>query len=387
MHSHTTTDALIPTSPILAMARRAAALRAAGHDVIDLTLGEPDFAPPAHVVDAAMRHAHTSLGYSPSNGMPLLRSAICAASLRDRGVTFEDDQVTVGCGAKQIIFNTFLATLEPGDEVILPSPYWASYPDMIRMMGATPVILSGLMDDGFRVSPEALEAAITPCSRWLVLNAPGNPTGATYDSDQLDKLAQVLRRHPHVRVLSDEIYAHIRHDGRAHASIRKVAPDLHDRVLVVDGVSKAYAMTGWRVGWGLGPAPLIARITAIQGQNCTQTSTLSQLAAAAALDGPQDILTERNTLYRQRRDAAMVILSGSKALEVAAPDGAFYLFPRLTGTPDDQAMAEQLLEAGVAVVPGTAFGAPGFLRLSCATGLDILSEGCRRIIQALEGKA
>ncbi len=374
-------------SPILAMARRAAELRAAGRDIIDLTLGEPDFAPPSHVADAAMEAARQPLTYTPANGIPALRAAAQRAIARDRGIDYADDEIAVGCGAKQVIFNAFMATLQPADEVIIPAPYWASYPDMVRLCGATPVVVPCPAEAGFRLAPEALAAAITPKTRWLVLNAPGNPSGALYSPEQLDALATVLRGHPGVLVMSDEIYAHIRYDASAYVSLANVAADLRARILLVDGVSKAYAMTGWRVGWGFGAAGLIARITAIQSQNCTQTATLSQIAAVAALQGPQDSLAERCAIYRARRDAGLATLRQSQALDVPTPDGAFYFFPRLQYGVDDEALADRLLEAGVATVPGSAFGAHGHLRLSFATDIDTLVKGCRRIVSALETSA
>jgi aspartate aminotransferase len=369
------------------MARRAAELRAAGRDIVDLTLGEPDFAPPGHVTDAAIEAARRPLTYTPANGIPALRAAARRAIARDRGLDYADNEIAVGCGAKQVIFNAFMATLQPADEVIIPAPYWASYPDMVRLCGATPVVVPCPAESGFRLAPEALGAAITPKTRWLVLNAPGNPSGALYSPEQLDALATVLRRHSGVLVMSDEIYAHIRYDASAYVSLANVAADLRARILLVDGVSKAYAMTGWRVGWGFGAAGLIARITAIQSQNCTQTATLSQIAAVAALQGPQDSLAERCVIYRARRDAGLATLRRSEALDVPTPDGAFYFFPRLRHGGDDVALADRLLEAGVATVPGSAFGAPCHLRLSFATDLDTLVEGCRRIVTALEAGA
>jgi aspartate aminotransferase len=371
-------------SPILEMARRAAEYRAAGRRVIDLTLGEPDFAPPVHAVAAAQQAAVRPMGYTPANGIPELRRAARCALERDRALSYSDAEVAVGCGAKQVIFNAFLATLSPGDEVIIPAPYWASYPDMVRLCGAVPVIVPCSAESGFRLSPDALEAAMTDRTRWVVLNAPGNPSGAMYGHDTLAGLAEVLRRHPAAAILSDEIYAHIRYQTGEYVSIAQFAPDLRERILLVDGVSKAYAMTGWRVGWGFGPADLVRRITAVQTQNCTQTSTMSQIAAVAALRGPQDLLVQRCETYRRRRDAALAILKRSPHLETVEPDGAFYLFPRLADG-DDLAAADALLEAGCATVPGSAFGAPGHLRLSFATDIAALEEGCRIIVATLDG--
>lgn len=383
MSSSTASPAPAAGSPILAMARRAAALRAQGRDIIDLTLGEPDFAPPAHVAEAAREAASRPLGYTPANGIPALRAAARRALLRDRGLDYGDDEVAIGCGAKQVIFNAFLATIRPGDEVVIPAPYWASYPDMVKLCGGVPVILPCPAADGFRLLPAVLAAAMTPRTRWVVLNAPGNPSGALYGEAELVALAAVLHRRPEALILADEIYVPIRYRPEPYASIAAAAPALRGRILLVDGVSKAYAMTGWRVGWGFGPALLIARIAAIQSQNCTQTATLSQIAAVAALEGPQELLAERCAIYRARRDAGLAVLDTCAALETPVPDGAFYLFPRLRDGGDDIAVADQLLEAGVATVPGSAFGAPGHLRLSFATETETLREGCRRIVAAL----
>lgn len=371
-------------SPILEMARRAAEYRAEGRRIIDLTLGEPDSAPPAHAVLAAQEAASHPLGYAPANGIPELRQAARHALERDRALSYTDAEVAVGCGAKQVIFNALLATLGPGDEVIIPAPYWASYPDMVRLCGAVPVIVACSAESGFRLAPDALEAAMTERTRWVVLNAPGNPSGATYSHDALTGLAEVLRRYPSAMILSDEIYAHIRYGEGEYISIAQLAPDLRERILLVDGVSKAYAMTGWRVGWGFGPAELVRRISAVQTQNCTQTATISQIAAVAALEGPQELLAQRCETYRQRRDAALAILRQSRHLDTLEPDGAFYLFPRLAND-DDLTAANSLLEAGCATVPGSAFGAPGHLRLSFATDIATLEEGCRIIVATLNG--
>ncbi|MBL1100987.1 aminotransferase class I/II-fold pyridoxal phosphate-dependent enzyme [Streptomyces coffeae] len=366
------------------MARRAAEYRAAGRRIIDLTLGEPDFAPPAHAVAAAQQAAVRPMVYTPANGIPELRRAARRALQRDRALRYSDAEVAVGCGAKQVIFNAFFATLRRGDEVIIPAPYWASYPDMVRLCGAVPVIVPCSAESGFRLSPDALEAAVTERTRWVVLNAPRNPSGATYSHDALAGLAEVLRCHPSALILSDEIYAHIRYHAKDYNSIAQVAPDLRERILLVDGVSKAYAMTGWRVGWGFGPTELIRGITAVQTHNCTQTSAVSQIAAVVALQGPQDLLAERRETYRRRRDAGLAILKRSRHLDTVEPDGAFYLFPRLA-VGADVAVADALLEAGCATVPGSAFGAPGHLRLSFATDIATLEEGCRIIVATLDG--
>lgn len=372
-------------SPILRMARHAAVLREQGHDIIDLTLGEPDFNAPEHVLDAARSALDERLGYAPANGLKPLRDAIRQRLEQTKLLEYDDDQVAVGCGAKQIIFNAFTATLKPGDQVVIPAPYWAAYPDMVRLCGAEPVILTTTALEGFRLTPEHLEAALKLATRacWLILNAPGNPSGAIYSSVQLDALAAVLRRFPHVRVLCDDIYASIHYAERPPTTLAAVAPDLSPRILLVDGVSKAYAMTGWRVGWACGPRDLIRAINSVQSNNCTQTSTLSQKAAIAALLGPQQSIAERNAIYRQRRDTALEVLRGCPDIDVLAPEGAFYLLPKIQGIADDQALAMTLLGAGVAVVPGSAFGMPGHLRLSFATDLASLAQGCRRLTTEL----
>ncbi len=380
---------LPPPSPILLMARRAADLKAAGQPIIDLTLGEPDFDAPPHVIDTA--HAALDsrrLGYSPANGLPELRSAIRNACARDRQLAYDDDEITVGCGAKQIIFNAFLASIEPGDEVIIPAPYWASYPDMVRACAGQPVIIDCAVQNRMRLQPEQLQAAITPRTRWLIINAPGNPSGVLYSASELVALGQVLLQHPHVLIMSDDIYSHIRFDGehQAFQALCGVVPALKERILTVDGVSKAYAMTGWRVGWGAGPRALIKNMIAIQSQNCTQTASLSQIAAAAALNGPQQCLRQRNEIYRERRDAALSILQKTDLLSVNPPDGAFYLFPRLLGQQcNGDLIADRLLDDYcVAVVPGSAFGVPDALRLSFATEKTLLIEGCKRMVECIE---
>lgn len=373
-------------SPILIMAKRAALMRAQGRDVIDLTLGEPDFNAPPHVLEAAHAALSGRLTYSPSNGIEPLRRAIRMRMKDIRNLDYADDQVTVGCGAKQIIYNAFQATLKSGHEVIVPAPYWTSYPAMIKMCGAQPLIVSTTRGEGFRLTAEHLEAALrlAKSPKWVVLNAPGNPSGSLYSREQLLAIAEVLRRYPEVRVLSDDIYSEIRYTDDPYQTLAAVAPDLGGRILIVDGVSKVYAMTGWRVGWGGGPTPLITAISSIQSQNCTQTSTLSQLAAVAALTGSQALVKERNAIYRQRRDAALHVLRACEAIDIACPEGAFYLLPRIKTIKDDQAFALTMLEEGVATVPGSAFGMPGHLRLSFATDESILIAGCERLVQKIK---
>jgi aspartate aminotransferase len=382
-------------SPILAMTAKAAALRAEGRDIIDLTLGEPDFEPPPHVIEAVFALlGKRKLGYTPANGMPELRAAIRRSFARDRGLDYADNEIAVGCGGKQVIFNAFLATLSPGDEVIIPAPYWASYPDMVKACGGVPVIVPCGAEQKYLLAPAQLEAALTPRTRWVILNAPSNPSGAIYSAAQLQALGEVLLKHPDTLIMSDDIYAPIRFAEAGQplapfATLAVVAPQLKDRILTIDGVSKAYAMTGWRVGWAGGPRAVIAAINAVQTQNCTQTASLSQLAAVAALDGPQDILVERNAIYQARRDAAVAILRTCPQIEILTPPGAFYLLPRLLGAfRDGDRIADRLLEdAGVALVPGSAFGVPDHLRMSFATDETTLTEGCRRLVGFLADEA
>jgi aspartate aminotransferase len=382
-------------SPILAMTAKAAELRAQGRDIIDLTLGEPDFAPPPHVVDAVRDQiGQGKFGYTPANGIPQLRAAIRRSFLRDRGLEYADSEIAVGCGAKQVIFNAFLATVKPGDEVIIPAPYWASYPAMVKASGGVPVIAPCGAADSYLLTPAQLTAALTPRTRWLIINAPGNPSGTVYSKAQLRALADVLLDHPDVLIMSDDIYAPLRYaePGEALAPFETIAalePKLKDRALTIDGVSKAYAMTGWRVGWAGGPRAIISAITAVQSQNCTQTASLSQLAAVAALDGPQDILAERNAIYQSRRDAAVAVLKTCPQIEILSPPGAFYLLPRLLGAlSDGDSIAQRALEeAGVALVPGSAFGVADHLRLSFATDETTLTEGCRRLVGFLATEA
>jgi aspartate aminotransferase len=382
MHSNETPASAFQ-SPILLMTKRVAAMCAEGRAIIDLTLDEPDFNAPEHVLDAARLALGSRLTNSPSNGIEPLRSAIYMRAREDRGLDFDDDQITVGCGAKQIIFNSFQATLKPGDDVIVPAPYCASYPAMIKMCDAQPIILPTTASEGFRLTAEHLAADLhlAKSPKWVTLNAPGNPSGSLYSEADLQALAEVMRQYPEVMVLSDDIYAEIRLTQDPYQTLASVAPDLAERILIVDGISKAYAMTDWRVGWGCRSRSLISAITAVHSQNCTQTSTLSQLAV---LEGPRDVLAERNAIYRQRRDAALHVLQASDKLDVSCPEGAFYLLPQIKMCIDDQSLALDLLEVSVATVPGSAFSLPRHLRLSFATDVATLVEGCQRLVRALE---
>lgn len=386
--------AALAVSEIVQISEAARAMKDGGKDILSFGTGEPDFPTPAHVIEAAHQAAlDGQTRYPPTQGTAALREAIADDSQRWHGVRPEISDVIISSGAKQVISNAFLATIDPGEEVIVPTPYWTSYADIIATCEGVLVPLATEAQSGFRVSPVDLDAAITPRTRWLMLNSPGNPSGAMYGAADLAALAEVLARHPHVMVLADEIYQHIAY--RPFTSFRTAAPGLAERTLIVNGVSKSYAMTGWRLGWGIGPADMIRALVAIQGQSTSGASSISQAAALAALTGPQDLLAERCTAFRERRDFVLEQINATERLHCDEPDGAFYLFPSCAGviglrTPDGQTIVTDadfcryLLEhAGVAVVPGRAFGLSGHFRLSYAYSRAELAEGCRRIAGAV----
>lgn len=385
----------IKPSPTIAVATRARELKAAGRDVIGLGTGEPDFATPEHIVEAAyqaMKRGETK--YTAPAGTPELRKAICAAFKRSNGLDYKPEQITVGCGGKQTIYNALMATVNPGDEVIIPAPYWVSYPDMAMLAEGTPVIVDCPKRAGFRLDPEDLARAITPRTKWLILNSPSNPSGAAYTRADLRAVADVLLAHPQVWVMTDDIYEKIIYDNFAFSTIAEVEPRLYERTLTLNGASKAYCMTGWRVGWAAGPADVIKAMNVIQSQSTSQTSTISQAAAVAALEGPQAFIAEHNAIFRQRRDLVVSMLNRAPGLSCATPEGAFYVYPSCEGvmgktTPDgktiesDDDFATYLLEAvGVAVVQGAAFGLSPYFRISYATSTDLLKEACSRIQKA-----
>ncbi|MCT8331535.1 pyridoxal phosphate-dependent aminotransferase [Albidovulum sediminis] len=380
----------VELSEILQISEAAAAMKRAGRDVISLGTGEPDFPTPPHVVAAAHEAAlRGETTYTATAGTPALRAAIAEACARDNGYRPEPAEVIVSAGAKQVIFNAFFATLDAGDEVILAAPYWTSYPDMVGVCGGTPVIVAAGAEDGFKLTPAALAAAITGRTRWVLLNSPGNPSGAVYSPAELQALAEELRNAPHVGIVADEIYQHICYVP--FASFRAVAPDLADRTLIVNGVSKSHAMTGWRIGWGIGPRRLIEAMVAVQGQVTSGASSVSQAAALAAVSGDQQLLAERNDDFRERRDMVQAALNATGLIRCGSADGAFYLFPDCTAAfgktaPDgtriekDADFTAALLQAeGVALVPGRAFGLPGHFRLSYAYSRASLTEACARI--------
>ncbi|MDP1673135.1 MAG: pyridoxal phosphate-dependent aminotransferase [Burkholderiales bacterium] len=384
-------------SPSTLAAQRVRDLRAAGRDIVGLTIGEPDFETPAHVkaavVDALARN---ETRYPPIAGIPLLREAVRRKFIRDNGLDYTVDQIMVGTGSKQILFNVFQATLAAGDEVIIPAPYWISYLDMTLVADGTPVTVDCSMDNGFKITPAQLEAAITPRTRWLMINSPGNPSGAIYSRGELLALAEVLRRHPQVWILSDDIYEHLRFDGVEFCTMAQVAPDLAERTLTVNGVSKAYAMTGFRLGFAAGPRELINGMIKMQSQSTAGVNTLSQWAAVAALEGPQEFLAAHAAAYQQRRDGMLDILDRVPGISCDRPQGAFYLFPRIEGllgrrTPQGQVLETEqdvviyMLEyAGVAVVQGGAYGLSPHLRISIAYDMESVIEGGRRIAAAVD---
>jgi aspartate aminotransferase len=383
---------------IVQMSSRAREMRAAGHNVISLAIGEPDFATPIVGIEAAYRAAldgHTK--YPPVDGTLELKAAIRRKFRRDQGLDFSPREIMVSNGGKQVIFNAFAATLDEGDEVVVPSPYWSSYVLTAQFLGGVAVPVSCPANNGFRLRPEDLDAAITPRTKWVVLNAPNNPTGAAYSAEQLAALAAVLRRHPHVWVFSDEIYEHLRYDGLGSVSIAAVAPDLADRVLIMSGVSKTYAMTGWRIGFCGGPEALIQAMGVVQSHATAGISTVGQAAAAAALDAPQAMVGEMVAAYHRRRDLVVGLLRQAPGVTCAVPEGAFYVFPSIAGcigrvsaggrpigTDRDFALA-LLEEQHVALVHGAAFGMSPHMRISYATDDASLEEACGRIIRFCQG--
>ncbi len=384
--------ARVQPSATIAVSAKARALKAAGRDIISLGAGEPDFDTPENVkaaAIAAIQRGETK--YTDADGMPELKAAIVAKFARENGLTYTPAQIHVAPGGKPVIFNALIATLNPGDQVIVPAPYWVSYPDMVLLAGGEPVAVDGEEADGFKLRPEVLEAAITPRTKWLILNSPSNPTGAAYTRAELEALAEVLRRHPQVWVLTDDMYEHLVYGDFEYTTIAQVAPDLYDRTLTVNGVSKAYAMTGWRIGYAGGPKSLIDLMRKVASQTTSNPSSISQWAAVEALNGPQDFIAERGAAFETRRDLVVSMLNQASGIRCPNPEGAFYVYPSIEGligktAPDgtvvetDEAFASTLLEAeGVAVVHGEAFGMSPYFRISYATSEDVLEEACTRI--------
>ncbi len=387
----------VKPSPTLAVTAKAAELKAAGKDVIGLGAGEPDFDTPAHVKQAAIDAiGRGETKYTAVAGTPALKKAISDKFKRENGLDYAANQIVAGCGAKQVIFNAFLATLNAGDEVIIPAPYWVSYPDMVLFAEGTPVVAHCREEDGFKLTPETLEKAITPKTRWLILNSPSNPTGAAYTEKELRALCDVLLKHPQVWVMADDIYEHLNYDGFKFTTVAQIEPKLYDRTLTVNGVSKAYSMTGWRIGYAGGPKELITAISDIQSHSTSNPCSISQAASVAALNGPQEFLREWRDSFAARRNMVVDALNAIPGITCLKPEGAFYVFPSMKAllgktTPKGTKIEScnvfctyLLEEALVAAVPGSAFGTGGYFRISYATGQKTLEEAMKRIRAAVE---
>ncbi len=387
-------DALnrIQPSATIAISTKAMELKAEGRDVIGLSAGEPDFDTPENIKEAAIKAIRDGkTKYTPVDGIPELKKAICAKFARDNGLKYEPAQVSVGTGGKQVLFNALMATINPGDEVIVPAPYWVSYPDIVLLCGGTPVFVETKLEDGFKLRADKLEAAITPKTKWLVFNSPSNPSGAAYTHDELKALTDVLMRHPHVWVLTDDMYEHLVYDDFTFATPAQVEPGLYERTLTMNGVSKAYAMTGWRIGYAAGPVQLIKAMGKLQSQSTSNPSSISQWAAVEALNGPQDFIAENNKKFKERRDLVVSMLNQAKGLSCPTPEGAFYVYPSCEGVigktapsgkvigNDEDFVTELLAQEGVAAVHGAAFGLEPFFRVSYATSNAALEDACERI--------
>lgn len=387
---------LIKPSASIAAKARADAMRAAGREIIDFTVGEPDFATPSHIIAAgvaALESGHTR--YTASSGIPALRNAIAQKLKRENGLTYDSSEIVVGSGAKHIIFNAFTASLNAGDEVIIPAPYWVSYPEMALINGGTPKIVHCPASAGFKLNATALEQALTERTRWVVLNSPNNPTGAVYSEKDLHDLGQVLLNHPHVWIMTDEIYEHFVFGSEKHLSLLNTTPELQSRTLLVNGLSKAYAMTGWRIGYGAGPNELIKAITLLITQSTTCANAAAQAAAVAALQGPQQCVTDAAKLFEERRDHMVKRLNEIEGIECKAPDGAFYVFASVAGLIGRVTQGGQLMnsdgdvaaflreDAGVVTIDGTSYGLSPYLRFSFATSMNEIDRGCDAIAAAV----
>ena len=382
----------VKPSPTIAVTTRAQQLVAEGRDVIGLGAGEPDFDTPESIKEAAVRAIREGkTKYTAVDGIPELKRAIREKFARENGLSYEPGEISVGTGGKQVLYNALMATLDPGDEVVIPAPYWVSYPEMVLLAGGTPVFVQAGAGQGFKVSPEQLEAAITPRTKWVVLNSPSNPTGAGYRREEVQALCAVILRHPHVWVLSDDMYEHLVFDDFRFSTPAEVEPALLGRTLTVNGVSKAYAMTGWRIGYAGGPAPLIKAMAVVQSQSTSNPCSVSQWAAVEALSGPQDFLAPNRRLFQGRRDLVVGMLNEARGVRCPRPEGAFYVYPDISGciglrsaggrviATDEDFAAALLDEEGVAVVQGAAFGLSPAFRVSYATSEDRLREAGRRI--------
>ncbi|MBL6768211.1 MAG: pyridoxal phosphate-dependent aminotransferase [Alphaproteobacteria bacterium] len=386
---------LIKPSPTVAVTAKANELKAAGHDVIGLGAGEPDFNTPEHIKQAAIKAmADNKTRYTAVDGIAELKQAICDKFKKDNNISCTPDMITVGTGGKQVLYNALMASINPGDEVIIPAPFWVSYPDMVLLAEGTPVIVECGQNKNFKITADALENAITDKTKWVILNSPSNPTGVGYTKTDLEALAEILRKYPHVNIMTDDMYEYLVYDDFKFTTMVEIAPDLQDRTLTCNGVSKAYCMTGWRIGYATGPKPLIKGIAKIQSQSTTNPNTIAQYAALAALNGPVDFLADNNAAFVRRRNFVVSRLNSIDGLQCSMPDGAFYVYPSCAGvigkkTPDgtlietDSDYVTYLLEAeGVACVQGTAFGLSPYFRISYATSDTLLDDALNRIERA-----
>jgi len=385
--------ARIKPSATIAVTDKARALKAAGRDVIGLGAGEPDFDTPDNVKEAAIRAIREGKAskYTAVDGIPELKAAVARKFKRENELTYKPSQIIIGTGGKQVLFNALLATLNAGDEVIVPAPYWVSYPEMVLLAGGEPVEVATTMESGFKMKPEDLERAITPKTKWIIFNSPSNPTGAAYTRDELKAVTDVLKRHPHVYVMSDDMYEHLVYDDFKFYSPAQLEPSLYERTLTVNGVSKAYCMTGWRIGFAGGPEPLVKAMAMIQSQSTSNPTAVAQWAAVEALDGPQDFIGKHNKIFKERRDLCVSMLNQANGIRCPKPEGAFYVYPSCRDTmgkvaptgkklaTDEDFVTELLESEGVAVVQGTPFGWGPAFRISYATATPVLEEACARI--------
>jgi aspartate aminotransferase len=383
----------IKPSATIAVTDKARALKAAGRDVIGLGAGEPDFDTPENIKRAAIKAIESGKAskYTAVDGIPELKAAIARKFKRENGLDYKASQIIVGTGGKQVLYNAFVATLDPGDEVIIPAPYWVSYPDMVLLAGGQPVAVPSTIESGFKMSAQALERALTPRTKWVLLNSPSNPTGAAYSAADLKRLTDVIVRHPQVLVMTDDMYEHLVYDDFEFTTPAQVEPRLYERTLTVNGVSKAYCMTGWRIGYAGGPEPLIKAMAMIQSQSTSNPTAVSQWAAVEALEGPQDFIARHNAIFKERRDLCVSMLNQARGIHCPKPEGAFYVYPSCAGTigrtapsgkkllTDEDFVTELLETEGVAVVQGTPFGYGPAFRISYATRTEDVEEACRRI--------
>jgi aspartate aminotransferase len=382
----------IQPSATIAISTKAQVLQAEGKNVIGLAAGEPDFETPRNIKDAAIKAINDGkTRYTAVDGIPELKKAICAKFKRDNNLDYKPSQISVGTGGKQVLFNALMATVNPGDEVIVPAPYWVSYPDIVMLAGGKPVIVQGDAAKGFKLRAADLEKAITPKTKWLILNSPSNPSGAAYSHSEMKALTDVLVKHPHVWVLTDDMYEHLVYDDFKFVTPAQIEPNLYDRTLTMNGVSKSYCMTGWRIGYAAGPEVLIKAMAKLQSQSTSNPSSIAQWASVEALNGPQDFIAAHNKIFKERRDLVVSMLNQTKGLSCATPEGAFYVYPSCAGTigktapsgkviaTDEDFVSELLAAEGVAAVHGGAFGTSPYFRISYATATTILEDACTRI--------